>query len=78
VQLRLSSWIEAPANLHFEGKVVGTLTSSVKTPDDEILGIGFVKVPLAIPDQVLDLGENGVQARITALAGIQPPELAEG
>ena len=77
VQLRLSAWVEAPGNLYLEGKAVGTLTSSVITPDDEILGIGFVKVPLAIPDQELVAGENKGRAIITALAGAQPPQLAE-
>jgi len=74
VQVRLSAWVEAPAHLYFEGKAVGTLTSSVTTPDGEILGIGFLKVPLAMHEQELAAGENGSQAVITALAGVQPPQ----
>ncbi len=78
VKMRLSSWVEAPANLYFDGKSVGTLTSSVTTPDDEILGIGFVKVPMAIPELKFIVGENDVEAVITSLAGAQPPQLIEG
>jgi len=77
VKLRLSSWVEAPTDLYLEGKSVGTLTSSVITPDDDILGIGFVKVGSAIPDQELTAGDVGVKVMITELAGAQPPQLAE-
>ncbi len=78
VKLRLSALVEAPANLYFEGKSAGTLTSSVVTPDQEILGIGFVKVAMANVDEKFRVGENDVEAVITALAGAQPPQLVEG
>lgn len=78
VQVRLSAWVEAPASLYVDRKSVGTLTSSVMTPDGEVLGMGFVRVPLAVPDATLNVGENGAEATITSLAGAQPPQLAEG
>ena len=78
VKVRLSAWVEAPANLYLEGKMVGTLTSSVITPNNEILGIGFVKVPMAIPEEKFSAGENGAEVIIIALAGAQPPQLAQG
>jgi tRNA-modifying protein YgfZ len=77
VRLQLSAWVEAPANLYHESKQVGTLTSSVITPDGEILGIGFVKVPLAVPDQGLSAGDGNIETIIVALAGAQPPQLVE-
>lgn len=78
VKLRLSAWVEAPANLYLDSKSVGTLTSSVVTPDRDILGIGFVKVAMANVDEKFRVGENDAEAVITALAGAQPPQLAEG
>jgi tRNA-modifying protein YgfZ len=78
VKLRLSAWVEAPANLYFDGKSVGTLTSSVVTPDQEILAVGFVKVAMANVDEKFRVGEADVEAVITALAGAQPPQLVEG
>jgi folate-binding protein YgfZ len=74
VTLQLDKWVEAPADLYADGKLVGTLTSSVVTPDNEILGIGFVKVPNAIPDHRLAVGEGVGEAVITSLAGAQPPQ----
>jgi glycine cleavage system aminomethyltransferase T len=62
-----------PADLLHDGKTVGTLTSSVTTPDGEIIGLGFVKVPLAEPGQTFRMGGNGTTAKVTALAGAQPP-----
>lgn len=73
VKFQLSAMIEAPASLFHEGKQVGALTSSVTTPDDEFLGLGFVKVLLAIPGQKLAVGESDVSAEITELAGAQAP-----
>lgn len=75
IRLGLSAAVEAPAELFHEGKTVGKLTSSVVTPDGEALGIGFVKVPLAVPEQLLYVGQNSVQAKIIDLAGAQPPQL---
>ncbi|MEO8606689.1 MAG: glycine cleavage system protein T [Chloroflexota bacterium] len=76
-QMRLTGFIEAPQTLYVDGKPVGTLTSSVQTPDNEILGIGFVKVAVAVPEQTFVVGETSIQAVLTELAGTQPPQLVE-
>lgn len=77
VKLRLDKMIESPVKLFFESAAVGTLTSSVLTPDGGTLGIGFVKVALAEPEQRLMVGEQGIAGTITELAGVQPPMLQE-
>jgi aminomethyltransferase len=77
VKLRLSRSVVAPAILYHEGKAVGTLTSSAATPDGDNLGLGFIKVPLAVSDQALQVGEERVEANITALAGVQPQQLTQ-
>jgi aminomethyltransferase len=77
VKLKLSKWIEAPKDLYFEGKPAGTLSSSVITPDDEILGIGFVKVSLAIPGQALETVGSDAKIIISELVGVQPPQSRE-
>jgi tRNA-modifying protein YgfZ len=77
VKLRLTAPVETPANLIFEGKSVGTLTSSVTTPDQEILGIAFVKVPLAIPQQELTVNNTDIHAVIIEMVGVQPSHLPE-
>lgn len=77
VRLKLESLVEAPQTLYLDGKPTGTLTSSVETPDGEILGVGFVKVAVAEPDQAFAIGETGVQTVIIELAGAQPPQLIE-
>lgn len=76
-QMRLNGFIEAPQVLYVDGKPAGTLTSSVQTPDGEILGIGFVKVALALPEQSFIVGETSIEAVVTELAGAQPPQLIE-
>ncbi|MBL8120745.1 MAG: hypothetical protein JNJ78_24700, partial [Anaerolineae bacterium] len=75
VKLQLSEFIETPADLRLDGKSVGTLTSSVTTPENEVLGLGFVKVPVAIPEQLLTAGDHSIPLRITELAGVPPPLL---
>ncbi len=75
VTLRLAQPTEAPAAITDDGKPAGMLTSSVTTPDNEHLGLGFVKVALAVPGQTLTVGDT--TAAITGLAGAPPPSLAE-
>jgi tRNA-modifying protein YgfZ len=76
VALKLSAMANVPVDLLSDGKRVGTLTSSVTAPDDEVFGIGFVKPSLAQVGQVLSLAGD-VTATITALPGVQPPELQD-
>jgi tRNA-modifying protein YgfZ len=75
VTLKLQESVEAPAELTSEGRTIGTLTSSVTTPLGEHLGMGFIKVPQAVPGQVLMAGERQIRTEVTALAGAQPPTL---
>lgn len=69
VTLRLDAMVEAPVELTYEGKPAGMLTSSVVTPLGETLGIGVVKLPLAVPGQSLMADECVVH--ILALPGAQ-------
>jgi folate-binding protein YgfZ len=75
VSLRLSRPVNAPADLMHEDKRIGTLTSSVTSPDGEHFGIGVVKVALAVVGQTFTVGE--AQAEVTALPGFQPPMVQE-
>ncbi|HEX2907683.1 MAG TPA: hypothetical protein VHO69_12520 [Phototrophicaceae bacterium] len=75
VTLRLQAFVAAPAILYENEKAVGTLTSSVTTPDGEHLGLGFVKIAQAVPGQTLLAGETRVKIEVTALAGTPPPLL---
>ena len=72
VTLKLSGWVEAPAKVSLEGREVGVLTSSVQTPDGQMLGIGVLKVAAAQPGTQVAVADN-IEAEITALAGVQPP-----
>ncbi|PJF40716.1 MAG: glycine cleavage system protein T [Chloroflexi bacterium] len=75
VRLILRAPLDAPTTLFHEGRVVGTLTSSVITPDDEHLGLGVVKFDVADVGVILSAGEGGVEAEIVARAGTLPPQL---
>jgi hypothetical protein len=75
IALEIAQMVNAPADLLHEGKRVGTLTSSVATPEGRVYGIGVVKPSLAIIGQPLALGD--ISATITALPGVQPPMLTE-
>ncbi|MBA3871345.1 MAG: aminomethyl transferase family protein [Anaerolineae bacterium] len=75
VTLNLSEMVESPVTLRVDGNTIGTLTSSVVTPHGEVVGIGFVKVPVAEAGKEVMVGENGVTAHILTLAGAQPPVL---
>jgi aminomethyltransferase len=73
VTLRLDGWVEAPAEISYEGRSAGMLTSSVLTPDGDILGIGVVKLAAAHVGETLVVGAGAVHATITAFAGTPPP-----
>jgi folate-binding protein YgfZ len=76
VALKLSAMVNTPIDLLVEGKRVGMLTSSVTAPDGEAFGIGFVRPSLAQLGQMLSLAD-GITAMVTALPGVQPPELQD-
>jgi tRNA-modifying protein YgfZ len=74
VKVSLSQMVDAPTLLYHEAKSVGTLTSSVMTPDGDSIGIGFVKTALAHEQQSLTVGEDHIKGIITELAGVQPSQ----
>ncbi len=76
VTLKLPAAVNPPADLMSEGKRIGVLTSSVTAPDGEVFGIGLVKPSAARLGQTLSLA-GGVIATITALPGVQPPQLQD-
>lgn len=71
VRLELDEFTEAPAELYYQGKRAGMLTSSVKSPDDEVFAIGVVKPELAQVDTQLTLGDDK-PVRVSGLLGVQP------
>ncbi len=75
VTLNLDAPVDAPVALTQAGRTIGTLTSSVTTPLGEHLGMGFIKVAQAVPDQVMQAGEQQINAKVVALAGAQPPTI---
>jgi folate-binding protein YgfZ len=75
VALEMDKMVNAPATIYHEGRSAGQLTSSVLSPDNEIYSIAVIKVPLARAGQSITVGENGVQALVKALLGVQPPQL---
>lgn len=72
VRLQLNAEANAPQPLLLDGKSVGTLTSSFRMADGEVLAIGVVKTAAAVSDQMLHT-QSGVQARVLALAAAPPP-----
>lgn len=70
VHIGLAEFVNAPADLSYEGKRIGTLTSSVTAPDGEIFALGVVKMAAAASGSLLKAGE--VEARVLARAGVQP------
>lgn len=77
VRLRLQSMVEAPAPIRLDGREIGTLSSSVQTPNGDLLGIGVLKVAAALPGSHVAVAE-GIDAEIIALAGVQPGETNGG
>jgi len=76
VTLALDQSVEAPVKISIDGREIGTLSSSARAPDGDVLGIGVIKVAAAQPGaQVVAAGT--IPARITGLPGAQPPALAE-
>ncbi|MFN8374267.1 MAG: glycine cleavage system protein T [Anaerolineae bacterium] len=73
VSVELEALVPAPAELTLEGRVVGTLTSSVSTPEGLHVGIAVIKLQAAQIGSTIKVG--GVKAVITALAGVQPAHL---
>lgn len=64
VKFRLSAALDAPADLTADGKRVGTLTSSVTTPDGAHYGVGFVKPDSAEADLIFQVANSPITAQI--------------
>lgn len=77
VTLKMTQMVDSPSPLFSEGKDVGTLTSSVVTPDGEIVGVGFVKLAVAEIGQTFTAGTQNVTASILTFAGALAPMLEE-
>lgn len=75
VILDLDAWVEAPASIYCEGREVGTLTSSVVSPDGEVFAIGVLKTAVAQLGQALTVGVTSVDAHILNFAGTPPPQM---
>ena len=77
VTFLLDQMVDAPAPLYHGGREVGTLTSSVVSPEGEIFGVGFVKFDHAEIGQTFTTGTQPVNARILAYAGTPAPMLED-
>ena len=75
LRLRLDAAVAAPAAISSAGREIGTLTSSVQTPDGENLAIGIVKVAAAQPGTAVSVGD--VSATLLDFAGSPPPYVLE-
>ena len=70
VRLDLNVMVQAPADIQVDGKVIGKLTSSVVSPEDEIFAIGVIKTTFANQGQQLNI--EGNMASVIELLGTQP------
>ena len=69
VALELESFVSAPAEILFEGRPIGTLTSSVQAPNGDIFAIAIIKtqhIEAATPITV-----GGVDGKVQGLLGHQ-------
>lgn len=77
VKLHLSEFVNAPATIYDGDKSVGTLTSSVKAPDDELFAIAILKTDLSHSGTKITVGDNRVSATVLEYAGKQPTFIQE-
>lgn len=77
VKLNLSSFVTAPATIYANNQAVGTLTSSVESPDGEYFAIAVIKTQFAKAETALTIGENHVKATVTGYVGQQPSFITE-
>ena len=72
VALDLSQFVEAPAEVKFEGKVVGKMTSSVQAPTGETFAMAILKTQAIEAGTPLTVGDNNQAATVKGLLGEQP------
>lgn len=73
VKLSLSKMIDAPVPISYEGREIGTLTSSAAAPDGNVFGLAVVKRESAVIGHTVSLGTLAIPAHITGYGGVQPP-----
>jgi folate-binding protein YgfZ len=72
VALNLSQMVQAPAEVYYEGRSIGKLTSSVQAPTGEIFAMAIIKTDLIEADTELSVGSEKIAASISGLLGKQP------
>jgi len=77
VKLNLSSFVNAPATVYNNDQSVGTLTSSVESPDGEYFAMAIVKTQFSNTETELTIGDNRVAATVTGYVGQQPSFISE-
>lgn len=77
VSLKLAEWVEAPAPIFLDGREVGRLTSSVKSPTGEFFAIGVIKVAASEAGTLLKVSEKQIDAEVGERLGVQPASLQE-
>lgn len=72
VSLSLEEFVEAPADIYHEGRLIGKLTSSATLPDGTVFALGIVKNAVAERGNTFEVGEKRLSATVSARAGVQP------
>lgn len=71
VALDLSKMVQAPAEVQYQGRSIGRLTSSVQAPTGEIFAIAIIKTEFIELGTELAVGEAKVLATVNRLLGEQ-------
>ena len=72
VKLDLSSFVNAPASVYDKNISVGTLTSSVESPDGEYFAIAVIKTQVSKTGSELTVGDKRIRASVVGYVGQQP------
>lgn len=72
VALEMSTFVEAPAEIFHEGRLVGKLTSSVQAPTGEIFTLAVIKTQVIETGTPLRVGPELHPAAVKGLVGEQP------
>jgi tRNA-modifying protein YgfZ len=77
VKLNVSSFVNAPATVYDKDTSVGTMTSSVESPDGEYFAIAVIKAQISKADTKLTVGDKRIQATVAGYVGQQPSFISE-
>lgn len=72
VALDMSAIVQAPADVHHEGRKIGRLTSSVQAPTGECFALAIIRTQHTVADTPVIVGEQGIAATVKARVGQQP------